>query len=166
MARLSIEHSMHLRILMALSLVVCSVANASLPLKASLHDLACGAHHIFVGRVVGVDMVDENGRRVQNDAARTGPGLKNRIRLQVEVLEVIESTESRLPEVIMVPLDPFMHYSLGQIKAAHAGPSAPRLVFLRGAKYEPIIPGRFFWPIEARDEALALRKKCKLRDSP
>lgn len=149
------------RALMMLCLVAYGSAQASVPLAASLRDLACGADHMFVGRVVGVDMIDARGRRIRNEEAMTGPGRKRTIRLEVEMLELIESPEVAFPSSIRVPLDPFMHYSLGQIKDAHAEPSNARLVFLRGARFEPIIAGRFFASLDAREEALALRKECR-----
>lgn len=137
-----------------------SPASASVPIEISLRDLACGADHVFVGRVTGVDMINKRGRIVRNEKARTGPGLGNLIRLDIEVLEVIDSTApSPLPSLKM-PLDPMMHFSLGQIRAAHAEPSSPQLVFLRGAAFEPIVAGRFLWTLDAREEALALRSDC------
>jgi len=126
-----------------------------------LRDLACGADHVLVGRVIAVGMIDSRGRAVRNEKARTGPGLKNTIRLEVEVLEVVESTETSVPTSILVPLDPFMHYSLGQIRAAHAEPSDAKLVFLRGPEFEPIIAGKFLWHLNSRGEVLVLRKECR-----
>jgi len=152
---------MTLRALIALCFFACFEANASSPLEASLRELSCGADHVLVGRVVGVDMIDAKRRPIHDDAAGTGPGSKNTIRLEVEVLEVIETTEADFPPTLKIPLDPVMHYSLGQIRAAHAEPSEPRLVFLSGAKHEPIIAGRFFWGLDAREEALVLRRECK-----
>ena len=49
------------RILAILLLWLSTDAGASLPLQASLGDLACGADHVLVGRVVGVDMLAEDG---------------------------------------------------------------------------------------------------------
>jgi hypothetical protein len=144
-------------------LLVClsTAAGASLPLQASLGDLACGADHIFVGRVVGVEMVDGRGRQVRDPDARTGPGLKNTIRLKVEVVEVIESTLAKPPTHLDVPLDPAMHFSLGQIREAYAEPTDARLVFLRGTTFEPIIEGRSFRALGDRDEAMKLRAGCR-----
>lgn len=149
------------RTLLIFFLLLCPLAEASVPLEASLRDLACGADHVFVGRVIGVDMINAKGESVRNDQARTGPGSDNTIRLEVKVLERIDSNLAKLPPTIKVPLDPFMHYSLGQIKSAHSGQSGSALVFLRGAKFEPVITGNFFWYLEARQEALDLRKKCR-----
>lgn len=149
-----------------LALVIPSLVRASQPLEASLSDLACGAEHIFVGRVVGVDMVDGKGRQVRNRTAVTGPGLTNTIRLDVEILEVIESAVAQPPKQIKVPLDSVMHYSLGQVSDAHKKPSDLRLVFLKGERYTPIIDGRFFWGLDAREQALALRKSCRAKLSP
>lgn len=148
-------------VLFVLALIACWDVSASIPLDASLSDLACGADHLLVGRVVGVDMVNAKGKLVRNEKAMTGPGLTNTIRLHIETIEIIESPSSSLPKVLKVPLDPFMHYSLGQVRGAHAEPSEPMLVFLRGEKYLPVISGRFLWSLDARAEMLAVRKACK-----
>lgn len=153
--------ALRLRFFATLCVAASTTVQASVPLEATLGALACGADHIFVGRVVGVDMVNANGRQVRNPEAMTGPGMKKTIRLEVEVLERVESPEAILPASVRVPLDPFMHYSLGQIKAAHAEPSSARLVFLRGADFQPVIAGRFFWSLEAKEEALELRRGCR-----
>jgi hypothetical protein len=150
------------RTLLAILLLCLSTqASASLPLQASLADLACGADHVLVGRVVGVDMIDDHDKQVRDPDARTGPGLKNTLRLQVEVVEVIESTAAKPRARLDIPLDPMMHYSLGQIREAHAQPSDARLVFLRGAAFEPIIAGRFFRALGERNEAMSLRAACR-----
>ena len=149
------------RTLIVLLLLASPVAIASLPLEASLRDLACGADHVFVGRVVGVDMVNGRGKVIRDPDARTGPGLTNTIRLEIETLERIDSTMAVLPTMIKVPLDPFMHYRLGQVKDVHSKPSEPALVFLKGRQFEPIIAGRFLWRLDARQEAIEIRKECR-----
>ncbi|KPF67956.1 hypothetical protein IP84_12030 [beta proteobacterium AAP99] len=125
-----------------------------------MKDLACGADHIFVGRVVSVDLIDGHGQLIEDESAGTGPGLSNTLRLHIQVLETVTSTSTQEPKVLKVPLDPMMHYSLGQVRNAHAEPSDPRLIFLRGPDYLPIIAGRFMWSLDARKEALALRAQC------
>lgn len=152
---------MLLRLLVLLLVLAGSDGRASLPLDASLPDLACGADHILVGRVVGVDMVDGMGRAIRDAAARTGPGSKNQIRLIVSVEEVIDSTAVEVPKNLKVPLDPFMHYTLGNVQAAHAEPSEQYLVFLRGELFQPVVAGRFLWSLDERAEALLARKHCR-----
>jgi hypothetical protein len=70
-------------------------SEASTPLDASLSDLACGADHVLVGRVIGVDMIDGKGRQISDQKATTGPGLKNQIRLAVAVDEVCRQRRKR-----------------------------------------------------------------------
>ena len=142
-------------------LCMSTAAGASVPLPASLHELACGADHFLVGRVIGVDMIDGKGRSVRNKGAHTGPGLKNTIRLRIEVLEVIESTDSKPPPFVEVALDPMMHFSLGQIQSAYAEPSESLLVFLRGSSFQAVIAGRFLWPLSSREEAISMRAGCR-----
>jgi hypothetical protein len=142
-------------------LFVSMAADASLPLEASLSDLACGADHFLIGRVVGVDMVDGRGRPLRHKGARTGPGLRNTIRLRIEVTEVIDTTATKVPAFLKVGLDPMMHFSLGQIRSAYTEPSDPMLVFLRGDSFHPVIAGRFLWQVSSRDEAASIRAECR-----
>lgn len=148
------------QVLLTLLVSISPIAHASLPLEASLSDLACGADHILVGRVIDVDMVNADGKIITDGEAMTGPGLGTSIRLHVEVLEVIESNLETRPSILKVPLDPMMHYSLEQVRTVHERPSEPMLVFLRGNEHQPVIPGRFLWQIDARTDATEIRKRC------
>jgi hypothetical protein len=153
----------HVAVAVCLSFAIGSTI-ASVPLEASLSDLACGADHMLVGRVTSVDMVDEKGAEVRDEDAMTGPGKNNRIRLIVSVDEVVESPSAKVGQKLAVPLDHFMHYSLGQIKSAHREPSEPLLVFLHRDTFQPVIQGRFLWRLDARREALDLRTKCRRKE--
>jgi hypothetical protein len=130
---------------------------AGLPLIATLEELAREADHVLVGRVNGVDMIDGKGAPITNPQARTGPGMGTTIRLSVQVEEVLASTTKDVPTQLWVPLDAEMHYSLGQIRAAHAEVSPPVLVFLKGDRFQPIKPGVFLRPISDREATLKLR---------
>ena len=146
-----------LRLVACLMLLLApSLGTTSVPLKASLEDLAKAADHIFIGRIVGVDMVDAKGQQVRDKAARTGPGLSNTIRLRVAVDKVLVTNAERIPDTLEVPLDPFMHYSLGQIRAAHPGPSEPLLFLLRGKDFSPIVAGVFSRSVKDSEEALRI----------
>lgn len=142
-------------------IVVSTLALATLPLKASLEELASQADHIVSGHVVAVEMVDGQGKQVPDRAAMTGPGLKNTIFLVVKVEEVFFSRAKAVPQTIKVPLDPAMHYSFGQIESAHKGPSGSFLLILRGESFEPIVPGVFARPIRDKDQALEIRSKAQ-----
>lgn len=142
------------RLLLSLAATIPLVALASLPLQMSLAEMVAEADHVLVGHVVGVDMVDGNGRPVMDDQARTAPGLNNVIRLHVAVDETLITTAERVPKELLVPLDPLMHYSLGQIKFAHQNDATPRLLLLKGADFSSLKPGIFFLPLQEKDEVL------------
>lgn len=129
-------------------------AFASLPLQMSPAEMAKEADHVLVGHVVRVDMVDGNGLPVLDDQARTGPGLNNVIRLHVAVDETLITTAERIPKRLLVPLDPLMHYSLGQIRSAHQNDATLRLLLLKGTDFSTIKPGIFFLPLQEKDEVL------------
>jgi len=121
--------------------------------------MAQRADHILVGRVTSVDMVDANGTGVTDPQARTGPGLKNVIRLLVAVDEVLVTNAPSVPGVMLVALDPFLHYSLGQIQDAHAGDTQSRLLLLKGKDFVGIKPGVFFRPLSDKEKALRIHRE-------
>ncbi len=118
-------------------------AIASLPLQMSDDQLAAKSDHVFVGQVVGVDMIDVKGREIKDDDAKTGPGSNYVIRLKVKNDEVLVTKAQETPKGLYIPLDSFMHYSLGQVKEVHAGKNPKILLLLAGHKFAPPQPGVF-----------------------
>ena len=151
-----------MKAVVALVAVFCShLAFASMPIPTTLEELAQCADHILVGHVVAVDMIDESGQPIEERDMRTGPGLKNAIRLHVTVDEVLVTNAKEVPKLLKVPLDPFMHYSLGQIKDAHAKSSEPFLVLLQGPSFQPIVPGAFLRNMDEKEKALHIHADKK-----
>ena len=146
-------------LVMLLSLPMWSAA--SVPLEATLEELATGADHILTGRVIGVDMVDKDGKIVKDPDAMTGPGLKNVIRLHVRVGKVLVTNAARFPSLLKVPLDSHMHYRLGQVKSEEDTQQKPMLPLLKGPAFEPIVAGVFARPLS--DQAKALRLHAATR---
>ncbi|MFT3806644.1 hypothetical protein [Arenimonas sp.] len=144
------------RTLLFVLLLASTAALASLPLQATLEELAKGADHILVGRIVGVDMIDANGRPITDKDRRTGPGLKDRIRLLIVVDEVLVTNAPSVPKRLAVPLDPFMHYRYGDVSDAHAQASSPELILLRGKDFMPVVAGVFRRDLKDRAEALRI----------
>jgi len=142
-----------------LSALICSFAIASAfaaPSKdISMEEMASQADHIFVGVVTGADMIDGSGSQVMDEKAMTGPGQNHTIRLQIQIDKVLVSNAKKPPKVVMVPLDPSVPFSLGQIKSAHATHhNDPFLVLLKGPQFEPIRPGRFGQPLSSKAAVL------------
>jgi hypothetical protein len=144
------------RILLFLIALVPAIAMAGFPFEATLEEMAQQADHVLIGRVVGVDMVDGQGKPVADPKARTGPGLDNTIRLLIQVDQVLVSTASSVPDVLPVPLASHLHYTLGQIQEAHAGDKELRLVLLKGPDFVGIKPGLFLRPLGDKDAVLRL----------
>ena len=142
----------------ALVFIVPLLAKASLPVVVSTDELVENTDHLFVGHIVGVDMVNDQGRQLTDPTERTGPGSKNVIRLIVDIDEVIISPAKKVPETIKVPLDSFMHYSLGQIKKVHEGKSEKFLLLLKGKDFQPPFPGVFGRGLEEGEVIVNLMK--------
>jgi len=143
--------------LLAISLAV-SVVFASMPLRISMLKVVMQSDHVLTAVVTGVDMIDENGDQITDLKARTGPGLKNKIRLISEVQKVHRTNSNNAPSEIRVPLDSAMHYSLGHIKDAHQGRSLPRIFILKGDEFEPSFDGIFSYPTHELETIMALYK--------
>ena len=79
------------RLLLALLILLPVTAFAGFPFEATLDEMAVGADHILIGRVTGVGMIDGAGKPVTDPEARTGPGLRNQIRLRITVDQVLVS---------------------------------------------------------------------------
>jgi hypothetical protein len=146
------------RILSAFLALSPATAIAGFPFEATLEEMATSADHVLVGRVTGVDMIDGAGRPIESPEARTGPGLTNEIRLQIAVDEVVVTNAPTVPKVLYVPLASHLHYSLGQIREAHAEESEQRLILLKGPNFQGIKPGVFMLPLQDREEVLRLRR--------
>ena len=144
------------RIMTILVAFLPTLAFAGLPYEATLKEMAEGADHILVGRVVGVDMMDSGGNRILDRAARTGPGLSNTIRLLIAVDQVLVTNSPSVPKTLPVPLASHLHYSLGQIQDSHVSDTLVRLVLLKEQKFVGIKPGVFLRPLEDKAEALRL----------
>jgi hypothetical protein len=134
-----------------------AAAFCGVPLQATLQELAVGADHMLVGRIVGVDMIDSSGSQVTDPEAMTGPDKGTQIRLIVQIDEIVFSNVKTVPPTVRVPLASHLHYSLGQIRAAHAEVSPQLLVFLNGPRFEAIKPGVLLRPLSDKGAALKIR---------
>ena len=85
-----------------------------------------------------------------------GPDLTNVIRLCISVDETLITTAAQVSKVLLLPLDPLMHYSLGQIMSAYEAGSTRLLVLLKGADFSAIQPGVFFRPLPDKEEILRI----------
>ena len=136
-------------------------AYASVPVDVSLDVLAKSADHLLIGHVVGVDMIDGQGRQITDANAMTGPSTRNLIRLVVEIDEVVVSGARAVPKIIKVPLDPAMHYRLGKIKDAYSNPSQKFLLLLHGENFQPAFPGVFRRNLSDKSKVIELMKANK-----
>jgi len=120
-----------------------SIANASAPVEAPLMEVVAKADHLLVVKVSGVDMIDANGNQLTEPDAMTGPDLGNTIRLIVKVEEVVVTNAATVPDVLYLPLDSWMHYSLGQIQSYYKGVDYTFMAVLMGPDFSPTFPGHF-----------------------
>lgn len=148
-------------LLLSLLVLLPVTALAGVPFDATLAEMAIGADHILIGRVTGVDMIDGAGKPVTDPEARTVPGLQHQIRLRITVDHVLVSNAQHVPNYLFVPLASHLHYTLGQIQAAHVQDAEQRLVFLKGPGFDGIKPGVFMRPLEEQQEAIRLRQAAR-----
>jgi len=140
-----------------------ALAFSSQPLQVSTEDLVNHSDHLLVGHVVGVDMIDGQGKKITDLDARTGPSSTNRIRLVVKVDEVVITNALSVPQTLKVPLDPMMHYKLRDVKASHSKESKPFLLLLEGSDFQPPFSGVFGRPLSEKEELITLIKSKKVK---
>ena len=138
-----------------------ALAYSSFPIQVSREEFVENTDHLLVGHVVAVDMIDGQGREITDPSAMTGPGSKNLIRLIVKVDEVLISNATIIPDIVKVPLDPFMHYSFGQIRDAHSSEAGKLLLLLKGDDFQPPYPGTFSLSLTEKDKVIELMKSNK-----
>lgn len=124
-------------------------AGATIVDKRELPDLIKDADHVVVATITKVDMVDGKGNEVTDKQARTGPGLKNQIRLHLTVKETLSTTFERPRKYAIVRLWQMWHYSLGTIQE-ETGQTA--IFLLKGEKFDPAYPAYFQRPLEERQQ--------------
>ena len=112
-------------------------------LHKKLPELIKRADHVFAGRIVKVDMIQGNGDIVTNPKARTGPGLKNKIRLHIapDRKAVLKGNGSVLPRRVIVELWPRWHKRLGTTKKRLE--NRKKIFLLKGRKFKRVYPGYF-----------------------
>jgi hypothetical protein len=121
----------------------------SVPQKP-LEDILRESDHVVVATIIGVEMVDGAGQPVTDPAARTGPGLDNRLRLLLQVKQVLFTRADRLPPVLMVPLWSMLHSELGDMQDGVVGSSG--VFLLRGQNFQPADPAHFQRGLDERPQ--------------
>ena len=98
---------------------------------------------MLICKVVTVQMVDETGREVADREARTGPGLKNELRLHVELENggVLKTNAKSVPEKLVIPLWQMWHANLGSSKDFYEG--RMYIFLLKGTDFQRVYAGGF-----------------------
>ncbi len=131
----------------------------TLPIKVSLEELVYSADHILTGNIIKIDMVSKYGTKIVDDSAKTGPGIGNVIRFHIKVKKFHFTNSMTLPETIIVPLDPMMHYSLGTIKKHEPINGDDFLLLLKGPNFNALFPGVFARGLEEKEIIFKLKRE-------
>lgn len=91
-------------ILLVLAICFPGVALATSVVPKPLEEMVREADHVVVAKIVSVDMVDGRGRSVTDRDFRTGPGLRNQLRFNLEVQEILFARTTPPPRTLRVPL--------------------------------------------------------------
>lgn len=140
-----------------LALLWTFTASATSVVPMPLEQIVAESDVVVVATVRAVDMVDARGKPITDPSARTGPGLKNQMRFQLDVHEVLFSRQGEVPRRVTVPLWQMWHYELGEMQRLAAGGKS--IFLLKGANYEPAYVSSFERPLEERAEILAMLER-------
>lgn len=139
--------------LLLLTMFLPSLALATSVLPKPLEEMVREADHVVVAKIISVDMVDGRGRPLTDRDARTGPGLPNQMRFNLEVQEVLFARKPP-PRTLRVPLWQAWHYELGSMQDGLTGDTG--IFLLKGDAYEPVYPAGFQRPLEEKAEIMRL----------
>lgn len=91
-----------------------TIASGTQITPTPIAELVAKADYIFVGRIVKVDIVDQNGALLADPKSRTGPGEGNTIRYHVVVdrKNIIKGNRKKIPKQLIVPKWPRWHATL------------------------------------------------------
>jgi hypothetical protein len=142
--------------IMLLMLAMCfpSLALATSVVPKPLEEMVREADLVVVARIASVDMVDGRGRPVTDRDTRTGPGLPNQMRFNLEVKEVLFARTKPTPRTLRVPLWQAWHYILGTMQDDLTG--ATGIFLLKGDAHEPVYPAGFQRSLNERAEIVKL----------
>jgi len=131
-----------------------------------LSELLADADHVLVGKVVKVDMVDRNGKQLRSREARTGPVLRNQLRLHVEIVKdgILKTNGDKEIKELIIPLWQAWHYRLGQWRDLAEGKTF--IFLLKGKNYQRVYPGLFLRQMSDREEIERLLKQEKMQKKP
>lgn len=115
-----------------------------------LEEMVRQADHVVVATIESVDMVDGRGKPIVDPRARTGPGLKNQMRFNLRVKELLFTRSPMLPPTLRVPLWAAWHYQLGSMQEQMTGSTG--IFLLKGDDYQPVYPAYFQRALEEREE--------------
>lgn len=141
-------------ILLMLTMFFPGLALATIVPPKPLEEMVREADLVVVARIASVDMVDGRGWPVTDRDARTGPGLPNQMRFNLEVKEVLFARTKPTPRTLRVPLWQAWHYMLGTMQDDLTG--ATGIFLLKGDTYEPVYPAGFQRALEERAEIVRL----------
>ncbi len=127
--------------------------------------LVTGSDHVLVGKVEKVEMVDERGHELLDRQARTGPGLKNELRLHVVIEKdgVLKTNLKKVPAKLVLPLWQMWHFSLGQWK--DDGEGKVYIFFLKGQDFLPFSQAEFFHDIRDKQNVERLLRNGARRQA-
>lgn len=143
-------------IVLLLAMFIPAIASATSVVPKPLEEMVREADHVVVAKVASVDMVDGQGKPINDRDARTGPGATNQMHFNLEVTEVLFSRKPMVPRTLRVPLWQMWHYSLGTMQDDVTGSEG--IFLLKGDAYEPVYPAGFQRNLKERVEILQMLK--------
>ena len=160
-ARASLKSRIRFGSLAAILCCLGSSAYATSVPPRTLEEIVDESDHVLVAKVVKVDMVNGFGFTVTDKKARTGPGLRNRIRFHLEVQDVRFTTCKRQPRRVLVPLWPAWHYTLGAMQEQVEGSTG--IFLLKGPGFEPSYPAFFQRSLDEGKTVFPLADRLRLK---
>ncbi len=121
-------------------LALVGVSHATRLERISTDDLFARADHVFTGKVIKIELIDRKSGIVQSEDSPTGSRSGNKIRMSIEIYDVIKTTAKTIPNILTIEYRSALLTSMKERKQIVGW---KRIFFLSGEKFHPVSLDQF-----------------------
>ena len=147
--------------LILLSAILLTPSFATQVASKKLAELVGDADYIVEGKIIGIEMRDVNGKKIDDKGSATGPGITNQLFLKVRVIKEGFSypQSSNIPREFWIPLWQKWHDTLAKRTKQSFGKT--HIFLLKQKTFEPVYPAHFSRKVSEKAEIKRLLKMQK-----
>lgn len=112
--------------------------------KITIDELFAKSDHVLTGYITSLELVDAQNNKLRSDDSPTGIGSGNKIRMTIEIDDIIKTTSKNIPTTLTIVYRSSIHRSM---KARRESIEYKQIFFLSGDDFIPAARDQFYKPI-------------------